>query len=1033
MTLSQRHRRLLGLVSALLCLLAILSLLALEARQRFLTRGMPESLPGPNPHADISPYGINIELLSWDDAARQEALNRIAKAGFRWVKQPLSFSQSGGRPSWGESFDHLLQTAAELDLNVVPLLDGDPGSSFAPPADLARFAEQVGQFVARYGDQITYYQIWDEPNLGSHWGGAPVNPADYAALLAASHDAIIAADPEAVIVAAALAPTVETGPENLSDLDYLAALYELGADAYFSVAAGKPYGYDSGPEDRKVAQDHFNFSRLILLREVMVQHGDSDSALWAGNFGWNALPEGWSGRPSIWGQTDLASQAEHSWTAYQRALEEWPWAGVLFLENYAPDAALDDPRWGFALVNPDLTPRSSLLDSQLAAPLPNFQFPDPQRQIYLGDWEFQPNYGADISQSGDQVQLLFEGTDFGLRVRRGDYRAYFYVDVDGVPANLLPTDERGAYLCLTSPDRGADDVVTIPVAAHLVPGHHTAEIVAERGWDQWALVGFSAANLPDPHPWQRARLLLGLLALGLAWLVWRTMRGLDPSHWRRTPQSFLDRLGKTGQWLLAGAVAVVFALSGWFTWLDPAGSPFRRLGDGSQTLILAAVTALFYFSPWLLLNIASGLALFLLICWRLELGLVLIALSAPFYVNPKPLANYRFSLVEIVLLMSLAAWVLNLLFAARRGDARFSLSKIRERLSPLDLPIAFFLAVATLSLLFTERLDVASNEWRVVVVEPVLFYLLLRTSRMKRSSAWKVVDAFVLGGLAVAVLGLAWYAAGSHVITAEQGLPRLRSIYGSPNNVGLYLGRLIPILLAVALMGRGRRRWLYGLALVPVLAAGALSFSKGAILLGFPVGIGLVLLGWRGRKAAVVLGLLLVLALLALAIGSRIPALAGRLSLSGATTDFRLSLWKASVAMIKDHPWTGVGLDNFLYAYRGRYIRPEAWQEPNLSHPHNLALDYWTRLGILGLAAGLWIQLAYWKTALRLGRSSHFRGEDWTLLVALIGSMGAAVAHGLVDQSYFLIDLAYVFMLAAGLLSWLWNTQRAAAADHSSG
>jgi O-antigen ligase len=124
--------------------------------------------------------------------------------------------------------------------------------------------------------------------------------------------------------------------------------------------------------------------------------------------------------------------------------------------------------------------------------------------------------------------------------------------------------------------------------------------------------------------------------------------------------------------------------------------------------------------------------------------------------------------------------------------------------------------------------------------------------------------------------------------------------------------------------------------------------------------------------------------------------------------------------MIKDHPWIGVGLDNFLYAYRGRYIRPEAWQEPSLSHPHNIVLDFWSRLGVLGLAAGVWLQIAFWRLAIRAfkGKSSIPRSLG-PLTIGLIGVMGATLAHGLVDQTYFLIDLAYAFMLAAGLAALL--------------
>ena len=57
--------------------------------------------------------------------------------------------------------------------------------------------------------------------------------------------------------------------------------------------------------------------------------------------------------------------------------------------------------------------------------------------------------------------------------------------------------------------------------------------------------------------------------------------------------------------------------------------------------------------------------------------------------------------------------------------------------------------------------------------------------------------------------------------------------------------------------------------------------------------------------------------------------------------------------MIRDHPFTGVGLDQFLYEYRGRYILPAAWQEPDLNHPHTWLLDWWTRLGLVGMLLGL--------------------------------------------------------------------------------
>jgi len=273
--------------------------------------------------------------------------------------------------------------------------------------------------------------------------------------------------------------------------------------------------------------------------------------------------------------------------------------------------------------------------------------------------------------------------------------------------------------------------------------------------------------------------------------------------------------------------------------------------------------------------------------------------------------------------------------------------------------------------------------------------------------------------VAVALIGLVTYALGIHVITAEEGFRRLRSVYGSPNSVGLYLGRALPLLAAVALFGGGRcrsRRLVYGLAALPVGLAIILSFSKGALLLGVPLSLltlGLLMGGrWRWAGLAVVAAVALAgVALL------NTPRFASLLDPSSGTTFFRLQLWRASWRMALDHPWLGVGPDNFLYAYRSRYILPAAWQEPHISQAHNILLDYATRMGLAGLAVGAGLQITFWRQALPLRRLSD---PAWrALAVGLMGSMVSFLAHGLVDASYFLVDLAYVFFLTLGLTFWL--------------
>jgi O-antigen ligase len=123
--------------------------------------------------------------------------------------------------------------------------------------------------------------------------------------------------------------------------------------------------------------------------------------------------------------------------------------------------------------------------------------------------------------------------------------------------------------------------------------------------------------------------------------------------------------------------------------------------------------------------------------------------------------------------------------------------------------------------------------------------------------------------------------------------------------------------------------------------------------------------------------------------------------------------------MLANHWPLGVGLDNFLYQYRTRYILPEAWQEPNLSHPHNLILDFGTRLGLGGIGVLLWLQVAFWRNARRL-----YQNMPTALLLGLMGSMVVFLAHGLVDNSYFLVDLAFVFFLTTGVVQGMADHQK---------
>jgi O-antigen ligase len=681
-----------------------------------------------------------------------------------------------------------------------------------------------------------------------------------------------------------------------------------------------------------------------------------------------------------------------------------------------------------------------------------------------GAWEFS-ELGADPSEAGtERVTIRFTGTDLALQVRRGDYRGNLFISVDGQPANRLPHDGENAYLVLTSPQR-TPQVVTIPVATGLDDGPHVAVLVADRGWDQWPLASWSVSRTPDMAPYHWTLTALVALALGcLAGAAWWSRkygvgsRGQEAggrkqeagSKGQEAEEKRQEAGGKTQE---AGGKRQE---AGGGECLVPPNlqSPISNLN--SQFSILLAATLIsasaFYLSPWLPLTLVSFLLLAGLILLRLDLGLALVAATVPFYRYPRPLLGRAFSMAEILTLLCALSWGLRMLArwgtrlrmptANRRkcpviSNLQSAICNLQSRIcnlqspiSNLDLAALLFVLIAIVSLFVTQQRHVALRELRVVVLEPALFYLMLRTGRLGKQAFWRVVDFFVLGAVVVAVIGLVQYGLGINVITAEEGFRRLRSVYGSPNNAGLYLGRVLPVVVALAVFGAARRRRVaYGLAAVLVGLAVLLSFSKGAIILGVP--LSLVALGLLAGKpwSWASLGAVAAAALAAVPL-LRTPRFASLLDTHSGTTFFRLHLWRSSWMMLRDHPWLGVGLDNFLYQYRSRYILPAAWQEPDLSHPHNVLLDYGTRLGLFGLAAGAWLQVAFWRLALPLrrragsangpaGRGLGEAADRRALVIGLMGSMVDFLAHGMVDASYFVIDLAYVFFLTLGLVQWL--------------
>lgn len=1101
-----RRNRIISLLALLILAISVTGYISARNGSQYETRGTAAGFPQPVNNAETLLIGVNTELEQYDDAALNAHLADLAQRGVHYVRQEFHWSAIEairGHMDWTSS-DRIFSATQRNQIQVLPVLLSTPqwarapsesgqypAIDTAPPEAAGDYAWFAHQFAQRYETKlangqpaILAYQIWDEPNLSAMWGNGLINPAGYVRILWAARSSIQMVNPKARIILAALAPTVEQSDVNLAPEAFLTKLYQLGAHDAFDVVALKPYGFDYSPLDRRVDPSLLTVSRAILVREVMIAHGEANKAIWFTQFGWNApLPE-WKGKPSNWGSVSESTQAAYTTQFIQRVADEWQWVGAMFVRTLQPNADTTDPQWGFSMLDQSGKPRPVYDALTLAIPTAvnasrgEWAVAGPGQSKYLGlgqtpdygpnalatfsdGWRFG-ELGADTPQTDNAfMRFHFGGDALAMIVRRGDYRAYLYTKIDGKPANLLPHDINGSYLILTSPD-GVPRIDTIEVADGLGAGDHVAEVHIDRGWNQWSLLGWSSrapvnSSVTMAGIVQPAAVILGLLALLVLALSFPDARW---GEWLRRIWPLASAL--TWQ---AFAAAIVLWTTASLTWAQDAATAYLNLGTPANLVLTGVASGIAFWSPIFILSLAALAVLFVLVLMRLDLGLTLLAFFIPLYLVPQRLFAKSFSMVELLTLMCAVSWGFRRLREWRLSRKTHlagvvSVRALAARMTMLDWGILGLVLVAIASTTQADFKVEALRELRIVIVEPALVYLMLRSQKYSRNTIWNIADGFVAGAVLIAVIGLTNYARGI-VFPAEFGLPRIRSVYGSPNNDALFLSRAFPLLLAMLLFGQWpahraelaskgilerlrlkpvvsiltSRRFLYGFGFVAVTLAILLSQSRGAILLGLPAAAIAICVvgGGRWRYLGIIFAAGIVVALVVLASGAASQLLANTrfattLELTSGTGFFRLNLWQSAIAMWRDHPILGVGPDNFLYAYRGFYILPAAWQEPSLSHPHNMVLDFATRLGSLGLVAGASMAMGVARV-LRRAWSVEQPNAMKPLVIGCVGFFAAMLAHGMVDHSFFLVDLALAFMVITGILASIANLETRFAAE----
>ena len=169
-----------------------------------------------------------------------------------------------------------------------------------------------------------------------------------------------------------------------------------------------------------------------------------------------------------------------------------------------------------------------------------------------------------------------------------------------------------------------------------------------------------------------------------------------------------------------------------------------------------------------------------------------------------------------------------------------------------------------------------------------------------------------------------------------------------------------------------------------------------------------------------------------------------KISLNDFSGQVRKLQWAETWKMLKDGRFIfGSGLANYQEAIRPYHqegfffnknndpdfqrkivifdinYKRQFWQPLEIyMYPHNILLNFWTEIGLVGMLLFVWIIIKFFKIGnwkLEIGNLD--KENNKFIVIGLICSMIVIVVHGLVDVPYFKNDLAVMFWIFLAMMS----------------
>lgn len=446
----------------------------------------------------------------------------------------------------------------------------------------------------------------------------------------------------------------------------------------------------------------------------------------------------------------------------------------------------------------------------------------------------------------------------------------------------------------------------------------------------------------------------------------------------------------------------------------------------------------------------ASLTFFIIItALRLDLALSLIVALLPSYLIRFNIFGIPMTFLEAMILISFAIWFIK---ATKLKLTTWFKGRTTRRPYPFGLEIIIILVLSFIAVGISDFSLAAMGIWKAYFFEPILLFILIMNVFQDKVGRKKILLGLLLGALATALLAIFQQATGVFITNpfwANEETRRVVSWFGYPNAVGLFLAPLVLVLSGwLFTLHKEKKQTILKITIATtiILSAAAIYFAKSeGALIGIMAGAWLMaILANKYTRLAAIIGAIIISAFIFITPTYQTYAL-DKITLSDLSGEIRKQQWKETMETLHIWPATilGNGLSNYPQTvapyhqegiffnrdkienfdsrlYGSAELRAKYWQPVEIYlYPHNIFLNFWTELGLLGALAFMWLIIKYLVISVKL----FFTKKNY-LALGLFGAMSAILIHGLVDVPYFKNDLAALFFILLALLGILIAEQK---------